>query len=84
MSIVVITIGLILIFMLDLPGSDDVGGGPMTKYKIFTTHFQVSHVILVAERTMSMPLSPCKYTEALSEIQCRDLCHKNADEGLPF
>jgi hypothetical protein len=42
LAIVVVTIGLLLIFMFDLPGSDDVGGGPMTKYKLITTHFQVS------------------------------------------
>lgn len=40
-AVVLITIALILIFMFDLPGSDDVGGGPMTKYKLITTHFQV-------------------------------------------
>ncbi|CAL8466229.1 g5765 [Coccomyxa elongata] len=41
MAVVIVTLGLILIFMFDLPGSDDVGGGPMTKYKIITTHFQL-------------------------------------------
>ena len=36
------TAALILIFLFDLPGGDDVGPGPMNKYKIITTHFQVS------------------------------------------
>ena len=42
MSAIVVTAGLILIFLFDLPGGDDVGPGPMTKYKLITTHFQVS------------------------------------------
>ncbi len=45
-AVVFVTLGLILIFMFDLPGSDDVGGGPMTKYKIITTHFQVLDLVL--------------------------------------
>jgi hypothetical protein len=32
---------IIFIFSFDLPGGDDVRGGPMTKYKLITTHFQV-------------------------------------------
>ena len=40
-AIIVVTAGLILIFLFDLPGGDDVGPGPMNKYKLITTHFQV-------------------------------------------
>ena len=32
---------LTLIFCIDLPGGSQVGGGPMTKYKIIMAHFQV-------------------------------------------
>ena len=32
---------IVFIFSFDLPGGDDVRGGPMTKYKLITTHFQV-------------------------------------------
>ena len=39
---ILITILLTLIFCFDLPGGSQVGGGPMTKYKIIMTHFQVS------------------------------------------
>ena len=46
LACVVVAAGLILIFLFDLPGGDDVGPGPMTKYKIITTHFQVSCHIL--------------------------------------
>lgn len=41
LAAIVIFFGLILIFCFDLPGGDDVGGGPMTKYKLIMTHFQV-------------------------------------------
>ena len=41
-AIIVVAAGLTLIFLFDLPGGDDVGPGPMCKYKLITTHFQVS------------------------------------------
>lgn len=41
MGVFIVAAGLILIFLIDLPGGDDVRGGPMTKYKLITTHFQV-------------------------------------------
>ena len=41
MGVFIVAAGLILIFLIDLPGGDDVSGGPMTKYKLITTHFQV-------------------------------------------
>ncbi len=40
-AIIVVAAGLTLIFLFDLPGGDDVGPGPMCKYKLITTHFQV-------------------------------------------
>lgn len=49
-AIIVVTAALILIFLFDLPGGDDVGPGPMNKYKIITTHFQVSACALSAAR----------------------------------
>lgn len=54
-AVVFVTLGLILIFMFDLPGSDDVGGGPMTKYKIITTHFQVNPSISSRYRICHFP-----------------------------
>lgn len=39
---IVILLALTFIFCFDLPGGSQVGGGPMTKYKIIMTHFQVS------------------------------------------
>ncbi len=44
-AVIVVTAALILIFLFDLPGGDDVGPGPMNKYKIITTHFQVSRLM---------------------------------------
>ena len=53
MGVLVIAAGLILIFLIDLPGGDDVRGGPMTKYKLITTHFQVGRLPLPTALLMS-------------------------------
>ena len=39
---IAVVAGIIFIFSVDLPGGDNVSGGPMNKYKIITTHFQVN------------------------------------------
>ena len=38
---ILIALLLALIFCIDLPGGSQVRGGPMTKYKIIMSHFQV-------------------------------------------
>ena len=40
-AVIAVVAAIIFIFSFDLPGGDNVRGGPMNKYKIITTHFQV-------------------------------------------
>ena len=42
---IAVSVLIVFIFAFDLPGGDDVRGGPMTKYKLITTHFQVGPLL---------------------------------------